>query len=71
MIPPTPRTVLRSATETVEPTTISITAVSEVTREAISDGRFSSKKRGSSRRRLSWTALLMSAITFSPSIDTK
>ena len=62
---------LRSATDTVEPTTISITAVSEVMREAISDGRFSSKKRGSSRSRLSCTAPRMSAITRSPSIETK
>ena len=66
-----PMTMLRSATETVEPTTISITAVSAVIREAISDGRFSSKKRGSSRSRLSCTAARMSATTRSPSIETK
>ena len=70
-MPPTPSTMFLSATETVEPTTISITAVSAVTREAISDGRFSSKKRGSSRSRLSCTAARTSAITFSPSIETK
>ena len=43
---------LRSATETVVPTTCSISAVSAVRREAISDGRFSSKKRGARRSRL-------------------
>ena len=39
-------TMLRSATDTVEPTTCSTIAVSAVRRDAISDGRFSSKKRG-------------------------
>ena len=62
---------LRSACETVDPTTISITAVSAVIREAISDGRFSSKKRGSSRSILSWSAMRMSETTRSPSRETK
>ena len=62
-----PITMLRSATETVVPTTFSITAVSAVIREAISEGRFSSKKRGARRSRLSCTSARMSATTRSPS----
>jgi hypothetical protein len=64
-------TTLRSATETVDPTTVSITAVSVVMRDAISEGRFSSKNRGSRRSMFSCTSARMSATTRSPSIDTK
>jgi hypothetical protein len=71
MIPPMPITMLRNATDTVEPTTISTTAVSDVKREEISEGRFSSKKRGSSRRRLPCTSLRTSATTRSPSHATQ
>ena len=62
--------VLRSAIETVLPTTWSISAVSEVSREAISDGRFSSKKRGVSVSRCACTEVRMSATTRSPSHET-
>ena len=44
---------LRSATETVVPTTVSMIAVSEVIREEISFGLFTSKKLGARRSRLS------------------
>src|SRR3546814_14370746 len=66
-MPPTPMTRLRSATETVVPTTCSMIAVSDVMREAISDGRFSSKKPGARRSRLRCTAWRMSASVRSPS----
>ena len=58
---------LRSAIETVEPTTCSICAVSDVSRLAISDGRFSSKKRGVSVSRWACTSVRMSATVRSPS----
>ncbi len=64
--PPTIVKLERSATETVVPTTCSISVVSEVRREAISDGRFSSKKRGDSVSRLACTAMRRSATTRSP-----
>jgi len=71
MIPPSPMTILRSATDTVVPTTCSITAVSEVIREAISEGLFSSKKPGARLSRLRCTASRISATTRSPSQLTK
>ena len=71
MIPPIPVSVLRKATETVVPTATSICAVSEVRREATSDGRFSSNQRGASVRRLDCTAIRTSATVRSPSHDTK
>ena len=64
-------TMLRSATEKVVPTTCSMIVVSAVSREAISDGLFSSKKRGASRSRLRCTASRRSATTRSPSQETK
>ena len=69
--PPMPVSRLRSATDTVVPTAISICAVSAVSREAISDGRFSSNQPGSSRSRLRCTATRTSATVRSPSQDTK
>ena len=69
--PPIPVRPLRSATDTVVPTAPSISAVSEVSREATSDGRFSSNQRGASRNRLACTAMRMSATVRSPSHDTK
>ena len=51
-IQPTPRTMLRSATDTVVPTTCSMIVVSTVIREVISAGRFSSKNPGDRRSKL-------------------
>ena len=68
---PIPMTVLRSATETVVPTTCSIIVVSTVMREVISAGRFSSKKPGDMRNRLRCTARRISATVRSPSQETK
>ncbi len=70
-MPPTPTTRLRKATDTVVPTTCSTIAVSDVMREAISEGRFVSKKLGARPSRLRWTARRMSATTRSPSHETK
>ena len=71
MIPPIPVIRLRSATETVVPTTCSMIAVSAVIRLLISFGLFSSKKLGGIRSRLVWTSRRMSATTRSPSHETK
>ena len=71
MIPPVPIMKLRSATDTVVPTTCSIKVVSEVIRELISLGLFSSKNAGESRIRLLCTARRISATTRSPSHETK
>ena len=68
---PMPMTMLRSATETVVPTTCSMIVVSTVMREVISAGRFSSKKPGDRRSRLRCTASRMSATVRSPSQETK
>ena len=62
---------LRSATETVVPTTCSMIVVSTVIRDVISAGRFSSKKPGERRSRLRCTARRMSATVRSPSQETK
>ena len=61
---------LRSATETVVPTTCSMRAVSEVMRLEISRGLFSSKKLGGMRSRFDCTARRISATTRSPSHET-
>ena len=66
-----PMTRLRSATDTVVPTTCSMIVVSTVMREVISAGRFSSKKPGDMRSRLRCTARRMSATVRSPSHETK
>ncbi len=71
MTPPIPVSPLRNATDTVVPTAPSIREVSEVSREATSDGRFSSNHRGASRSRLDCTAMRMSATVRSPSQETK
>ncbi len=65
-IAPTPVNRLRSAIDAELDTTCSITAVSDVSRDAISDGRFSSKKPGSSDSRWLWTDRRRSATTRSP-----
>ena len=52
MMQPMPMIELRSATETVVPTTCSMIVVSTVIREVISAGRFSSKKPGDMRSKL-------------------
>jgi hypothetical protein len=70
-MPPIAMTMLRSATDRVVPTTCSMIVVSAVRREAISEGRFSSKKLGASRSRFACTASRTSATTRSPSHETK
>ncbi len=65
-MPPSPMKALRSAIDAELDTTCSITAVSEVSRDAISDGRFSSKNAGSSDSRWRWTVRRRSATTRSP-----
>ncbi len=71
MTPPMPVSRLRSAIETVEPTTCSTSAVSEVSREAISDGRFSSNHFGGRRSRLRCTATRRSATVRSATQEMK
>ena len=66
-MPPKAVMALRSATETVVPTTCSIRAVSAVMRLEISFGLFSSKKLGACRSKFCCTARRMSATTRSPS----
>ena len=61
---------LRSATETVVPTTISMSAVSAVIREEISLGLLASKKEGGRRSRFFCTERRISATTRSPSHET-
>ena len=62
---------LRSATDSVVPTTCSMIAVSAVIRLEISLGLFSSKKEGDRRSKLSCTLRRISATTRSPSQLTK
>ena len=71
MVPPMAMSALRRATDTVDPTTCSMIAVSAVNRLAISLGLFSSKKEGASVSRLLCTLMRKSATTRSPSQDTK
>jgi DMSO/TMAO reductase YedYZ heme-binding membrane subunit len=71
MTPPVPVTILRRLTEMVDPTICSMIAVSLVMREAISEGRFVSKKLGERWSRLDWVAVRRSATTRSPSHDTQ
>ena len=66
-----PMTMLRSATDTVVPTTCSMIVVSTVSREVISAGRFSSKNPGDKRSKLRCTASRISATVRSPSHETK
>ena len=65
-MPATPMKALRRAIDAELDTTCSMTAVSEVSRLAISDGRLLSKKPGSSDSRCCWTVMRRSATTRSP-----
>ena len=68
---PIPSSALRTAMDTLVPTTCSSRTVSEVKREVTSPVRACSKKAGESSSRCENTARRRSAITRSPSHETR
>ncbi len=69
--PPMNSSALRRPIETLVPTRVWISVVSAVRRESTSPPRRLSKKIGSWRSTLAYTAARRSAVTRSPSQDTK
>ena len=69
--PPKNMNTLRRAMDTEEPITVCSSVVSVVIRDCISVGWFSSKNAGCMRTRRAYTASRMSALTRSPTQETK